>query len=182
MGWRLKILTILAIASLFTRCLRTQETNSDLSLRPHTLEIRGSERLPTCGYSASRVWESRGTPSSKQVNQYVVTLDLTGKGWRTVCRSFVVMVSTWHSIKSRCEAEWERMGLERRFLDDAEIVFEKGTCRMQITVRADPLHDPGYPTCEDACIWDRKPDLSSCVPHPTIFPWPSGCRARDVGL
>lgn len=176
MGSRVRNLTIIAIASLL-RGLRALETNSELSLLTSSVEPRNAEPLSACIYSASEVPGDSGDDY-----QYIVTLDLTGKGWTKLCQSRPTMSDTWQSIKYRCEKEWEKKGLRRRLEGPPQATLDGKICRMTITVRADRQHDPGFPNFQHPCVWERKPYPASCADDPALFPWPSECRNYDVGL
>ncbi len=166
----LKNLTVIAIASLLSG-LRAQDTGSDpLS---HSLEIRNPEALPTCTYAASVV------PAYGNVGlefRYAVMLTLPGEGWNAICSHESAMEGFWQSIRSRCERQWTSKGLKRIIDQPASAGVQEGLCRMKFTVQTMPEQDKGYPTLEDGCIWDEKPDTSICgLSEPDLFPWPSEC-------
>ncbi len=139
---------------------------------PHSLDIRNSEPIPTCIYTAD---EAGGSERTGREHHYAITMTLPGEGWRAVCSSSFVE-QLWTQVKSRCEAEWTSSGLRRFFLPPPYATPMGNYCQLEFRVQAMPEQEPKFPTFEHPCIWEQKPEFSLCgIREPTLFPWPSRC-------
>ncbi len=166
--WGLAVLLIFNLLG-----LHALETKSGLiSLRPHALEIRQTDSLATCTYSATN-------DASSKENRYDFSIRLPGHVWTSFCHEQRIMVPITEPFERRCNEKWSKAGLRRTLQRNLHAEIEDGECRVRFSVISGLETDNGFPLFTDDCILDPRPQL--CGLAPELLPWPSDCFLIEVG-